>query len=196
MKKLKNHANYEEYVKFQAQKTSDPNRIKIWTKRFPKHVEIFKNKFRYISLIRGSGVLCTGARSGAECQALEDMDMVAVGIDIVPCPPLVVKGDFHKLDFNDFAFDAYYTNALDHSNNIEKLISEAIRVLKKGGTLILELQLGLISTYEETQINDVIELRWLVERTGQMEFISETEMTGKERMQSKGKEILCQWLKK
>lgn len=64
--------------------------------------------------------------------------LYAIGIDLVPHPPLVIKGDMHNLKFEDNEFDLIYTNVVDHIYYIEKCFSEKRRVLREGGILVID----------------------------------------------------------
>ncbi|WP_414901212.1 class I SAM-dependent methyltransferase [Rhizobium cremeum] len=90
---------------------------------------------------RGSNVLCLGARTGAECDAFIKLGYFPIGIDLNPGEGnrYVVVGDFHDLQYADKTVDMVYTNALDHAFDLEKIVSEVIRVLKDDGIFIAEI---------------------------------------------------------
>ncbi len=91
--------------------------------------------------MEGENVLCLGARTGEEVKAFRDLGFKNTkGIDLNPGPNnnYVEKGDFHNLTNKDNEIDTIYTNCLDHSFDLEKIINEINRVMKKDGTLILE----------------------------------------------------------
>jgi len=88
----------------------------------------------------GMSVLCLGARLGYEVEAFINRGCFAVGVDLNPGKDnkYVLVGDFHKLVWADSSIDMVYTNSLDHSFDLEKVISEIVRVLKDGGFMVLE----------------------------------------------------------
>jgi SAM-dependent methyltransferase len=94
--------------------------------------------------LAGRSVLCLGAREGAEVRAFIDRGAFAVGVDLNPgrANPLVVAGDFHRLQYADGSVDVVYTNSLDHALELDRLFGEVRRVLKPGGTFLVELGLG------------------------------------------------------
>ncbi|MER8815580.1 class I SAM-dependent methyltransferase [Mesorhizobium sp. M0965] len=85
-------------------------------------------------------VLCLGARLGTEVRAFIDQGYFALGIDLNPGVnnQYVVTGDFHHLQFADSSVDLAFTNALDHVFDVEMVLAEISRVLKPGGTFIVE----------------------------------------------------------
>jgi SAM-dependent methyltransferase len=72
-----------------------------------------------------------------------DLKIDAMGIDLVPCDPLVQEGDIHDLVFDDNSFDFVFTNIIDHTINPQQMINEIERVLKPGGHFFLQMQAGL-----------------------------------------------------
>lgn len=98
----------------------------------------------------GKSVLCLGARLGQEVRAFNSLGAFAVGVDLNPGEynENVLPGDFHDLVWNDSCVDVVYTNSLDHSFDLKAVISEIRRVLKDGGLMVLELNLGSKEGYE------------------------------------------------
>lgn len=94
--------------------------------------------------VRGRRTLCLAARTGAEVRAFRDAGALAVGIDLNPgkVNPDVLTADFHRLPFRAGAFDAAYSNSLDHVLDLPRLSREAARVVKPGGTFIVEAVAG------------------------------------------------------
>lgn len=90
--------------------------------------------------LAGRSVLCLAARTGAEVRAFIDQGAFAVGIDLNPGREnrWVVVGDFHALQYADRSVDVAYTNSIDHVYELERMVGEVARVLKPGGTLMLE----------------------------------------------------------
>jgi SAM-dependent methyltransferase len=143
--KKRKYSSYEKYLDHQSRKLNIGlshkikkfmpiyfnNEVLSFTKRF----EVFK---KYLN---EDNILCLGARLGAEVKALRDMGFKnSIGIDLNPGPnnQYVIKGDFHKMDFQDDKFNIIYSNSIDHSWDIKLLSREIHRVLKKNGYLILE----------------------------------------------------------
>lgn len=88
----------------------------------------------------GRSVLCIAARQGSEVRAFIDQGAFAVGIDLNPgrTNRHVVVGDFHELQYADASLDFVYTNSLDHAFDLDRIIAEVRRVLKKDGMFIVE----------------------------------------------------------
>lgn len=135
------YRSYEEYLEHQKSKLS---RIDLSSYQ----VE-FRNRLRQrIAALgvtkRGDTVLCLGARLGTECLAFVDLGCFAVGIDLNPGDQnqYVLYGDFHNLQFPDSSVDHIFTNALDHSFDLDRVIDEAKRVMRPQGTFIAEIVRG------------------------------------------------------
>lgn len=92
----------------------------------------------------GAGVLCLGARIGSECRSFIGLGAFAVGIDLNPGPGnrYVVVGDFHDPQFADGSVDIVYTNCLDHSFDLERVMAGVARILKPGGAFVADLMNG------------------------------------------------------
>ena len=92
----------------------------------------------------GAAVLCLAARIGTEVRAFHDVGAFAVGIDLNPgaANDLVLPGDFHRLQFPDGVVDVVYCNSLDHALHLDRVVAEAKRVLRPGGTALIEAMLG------------------------------------------------------
>ena len=144
MQIIRQYNNYGEYLNHQKEKSLNTDRVKKWLKEdwHPK-VEMFINHFkRNIDYLTKNGkALGVCARTGQEIKALNELKMDAIGIDIVPYPPLVIYGDAHKLPFEDNHFDFVFSNSLDHSIYPELFLSEMLRVLKPNGYGMLHLQI-------------------------------------------------------
>lgn len=141
-----NYKSYEDYLNFQKQKTLDPRRQKKWkTIDWRKKIDIFKKVFLEQEKLNWSSFkngLCLGSRTGQEVVAFKELGVnEALGIDIVPFEPYTVLGDIHGLKYKDESFDILFTNIFDHSINPKKFISEMQRVCKKGGYILLHLQM-------------------------------------------------------
>lgn len=95
--------------------------------------------------LAGRSVLCLAARLGGEVRAFQSLGAFAVGIDLNPGlnNPWVLPGDFHDVQFPDHSVDVVYTNSLDHSLELERVVSEAWRLIGPGGHAVVEAMRGL-----------------------------------------------------
>jgi len=111
---------------------------------FNEAVSNFFNNFKKFKIKKNSYILCLGARTGAEVKAFRKLGFFSIGIDLAfpKNSPYVVYGDFHNLDFPENSFDLIYSNTLDHVYNHEKFIKEVLRVLKKNGKMLFDIQKG------------------------------------------------------
>ena len=140
------YASYEAYVQHQASKLDA-----VYERRKEKdEVEIdeFRRRFSTCVELEGKRVaVCLGARLGTEVKALHELGYFGIGIDLNPGPnnEWVLYGDFHHLAFMSGSVDAVYTNALDHVFDLGRVLTEAHRVLRADGILIVDLLPG----YEE-----------------------------------------------
>lgn len=66
----------------------------------------------------------------------------SVGIDLVPYPPLVLRGDFHEQPFENETFDFEFSNVFDHALYPERFVGEIERTLKRGGVCVLHVTLS------------------------------------------------------
>ncbi|KAJ7298937.1 hypothetical protein O6H91_Y356800 [Diphasiastrum complanatum] len=113
------------------------------TTEWQKKVELFSAQFEgFMSqggLIKpGMKALCVGARVGQEVLALRQLGLKdSIGIDLVPSPPLVVKGDIHKHPFKNNTFDFEFSNVFDHALFPSLFMSEIERTLKPGGVAVI-----------------------------------------------------------
>jgi len=140
------YKNYDKYLSHQSKKLDIGIKKKIKkfmsgyfdknTKSFRKRIECFKQ------YINGDDVLCLGARLGSEVCAFRELGFKnSIGIDLNPGDnnKYVIKGDFHKMPFDDNSFDCIYSNCIDHAWNLRDLSKETYRVLRKNGMLIFEI---------------------------------------------------------
>lgn len=143
--KVRDYANTQDYYEHQKKKTNDPERQKKWlNEEWEIKLNGFKEIFaRHPDIVRaGQNGICLGARTGQEVQALRDMGLDAIGVDLVAFPPLVIEGDVHNLPFEDNTFDVAFSNIFDHLLEPQKFVSEVERVLKPGGHFILHVGTG------------------------------------------------------
>jgi SAM-dependent methyltransferase len=139
--KKRSYKTYELYLKHQAAK---PGKV-----QFTDHDGHIRASLRSAVtadgfLQPGMSVLCLGARFGGEVRAFLDLGCFAVGLDVRTSPnnKYVVYGDFQDVQFPDACVDAVYSNALDHAFDPDRVIGEMKRVLKPGGSLLLDVAKG------------------------------------------------------
>ena len=86
-------------------------------------------------------VLCLGARFGHEVAAWNQQGRLSVGIDVMPGNSYwVMEGDMQDIlpRWPEGAFGAVYTNAFDHSRDLERLAGHVKRLLGKDGLFIVD----------------------------------------------------------
>jgi len=160
--RLDKYKNYRQYINHQKEKTTKNIVIKNHIDNWNKRVKYFEDELKYINIKKNSKCLCIASRYGEEVEALKNLGFDAVGIDLVECKPLTIKMDMHNLKFNNNTFDFVYTNAIDHSYYIDKVIKEMIRVLKNNGILMIKIELNNQNEYEsylfesESDINSIV----------------------------------------
>jgi SAM-dependent methyltransferase len=135
------YRSYQEYVSHQGSKLSLLN-LSVYDEKY-KNVLIERYQQERAN-IRGKSLLCLGARTGSECQAFIKLGAFSVGVDLNPGQgnKYVLIGDFHNIQFHDESIDAVYTNALDHSFDLSKVINEVKRLLKNNGFFFAEIVKG------------------------------------------------------
>lgn len=142
----RSYASYDSYLRHQTAKfDAIVDRLR---RTEEEDFAVFLDRFEICAPLREArSVLCLGARLGTEVRALHRLGHFAVGIDLEPGPDnqYVLPGDFHRIVFPDGSVDAVYTNALDHVFDLEAALGEVARVLRQGGLLIADVELG----YEE-----------------------------------------------
>lgn len=142
------YSSYENYIQRQLNKTLNPKLREIWTTRdWERKIKVFSEFFSELKrqnlLSNDTKALCIGARVGQEVEALRRIGVVdSVGIDLVPYPPLVVKGDFHNQPFRNESFDFEFSNVFDHALFPDKFVSEIERTLKPGGVCVLHVSIS------------------------------------------------------
>ncbi|MFV2020849.1 methyltransferase domain-containing protein [Micromonospora sp. LOL_023] len=120
----------------------------------------------------GRTVLCLAARIGSEVRAFHDVGAFAVGVDLNPGErnEYVLHGDFHELVFPDASVDVVYTNSLDHALDLKRLVHEVDRVLRPGGTFLVDAQAGATDAefdeWAATVWQEIDDLVCLVEKYG------------------------------
>lgn len=142
--KRKNYEKYDDYTKHQKSKLSKIN--KSFLKEYDvKYRETLRERLKEQNVVKSKmNVLCLAARIGTEVKSFLDLGCFAIGLDLNPGDDnkYVVTGDFHDIQFPDNVVDVVFSNSLDHTFDLKKLIKEIKRVLKPGGFLILEIGKG------------------------------------------------------
>ena len=179
IKIVREYGSYSEYIKHQKTKTLDPVRRRKWlTEEWNLKLKIFRNCFIKTLGENLSGKKCLGvcARTGQEIQAFRDLGADAIGIDIVPCEPLVIEGDMHNISFSDNSFDIIFSNSIDHSLYPEKFAREVRRISKPNALVLLHLQLHQIPYNQRKQdydICDVDDSKSMIKLFGDVEVLKD-----------------------
>ncbi|MCI06689.1 S-adenosyl-L-methionine-dependent methyltransferases superfamily protein [Trifolium medium] len=161
------YSSYEAYIQRQLNKTLNPKLRKIWTTRdWNRKIPVFAKFFSELKsknlLTNTSKALCIGARVGQEVEALRRIGVVdSIGMDLVPYPPLVVKGDFHNQPFDNNTFDFEFSNVFDHALYPHKFVAEIERTLKPNGVCVLHVALSRRA--DKYSANDLYSVQPLVE---------------------------------
>ena len=159
--------SYESYKQHQLNKTLDPKLRKIWkTRDWDRKVQVFAQFFQRLKqqnlLHNHSKALSVGARVGQEVEALRRVGVSdSMGIDLVPCPPLVIEGDFHNQPFENETFDFEFSNVFDHALYPHKFVSEIERTMKPNGVCVLHVALSRRT--DKYSANDLFSVEPLVE---------------------------------
>lgn len=151
------YPNYDAYVRHQKEKTTDPIRREKWLgQEWQLKLDGFRETFEQRRDLLGKHALCLGARTGQEVRALLDLGIEALGIDLVPCEPLVHLGDIHALDLEDDSFDFIFSNVFDHALYPDRFVAEMERVCRPTGHMLLQFQIDLCQdVYTATVIENV-----------------------------------------
>jgi len=136
----KKYNTYQEYVSHQCSKLD--RGIDFLKDYDVKYRDGLRKRLAKLDFIAGANTLCLGARIGTEVKAFLDNGAFAVGVDLNPGKDngYVVVGDFHKLQYADESVDTVFTNSLDHVLDIEKVLSEAHRILKPSGKFMVDVE--------------------------------------------------------
>ncbi|KAG7598382.1 S-adenosyl-L-methionine-dependent methyltransferase [Arabidopsis suecica] len=160
------YTSYDYYIQRQLNKTLNPRLRTIWmTRDWDRKIKVFSRFFQDLKrqglLSNDSKCLCVGARVGQEVEALKRVGVNdSVGMDLVPYPPLVVKGDFHHQPFDDETFDFEFSNVFDHALYPDKFVGEIERTLRPGGLCVLHVALSTRS--DKYSANDLYSVEALV----------------------------------
>nr|AAX23760.1 hypothetical protein At1g24480 [Arabidopsis thaliana] len=141
-----------------------------WDRKIKVFSRFFQDLKRQGLLSKDSKCLCLGARVGQEVEALKRVGVNdSVGMDLVPYPPLVVKGDFHHQPFDDETFDFEFSNVFDHALYPDKFVGEIERTLRPGGLCVLHVALSTRS--DKYSANDLFSVEALVKLFRQSEVV-------------------------
>lgn len=100
----------------------------------------------------------------------------SVGIDLVPYPPLVMKGDFHAQPFENRTFDFEFSNVFDHALFPWKFVGEIERTLKPGGVCVLHV--ALTRRADKYSANDLYSVEPLVKLFKESELVEVSKVDG------------------
>ncbi|KAJ0094386.1 hypothetical protein Patl1_16816 [Pistacia atlantica] len=176
------YSSYETYLQRQLNKTLNPKLRQIWTTRdWDRKIQVFAKFFDELKrknlLSNQSKALCIGARVGQEVEALKRIGVNdSVGIDLVPYPPLVIKGDFHKQPFDDETFDFEFSNVFDHALYPNKFVREIERTLKPGGVCVLHVAVSRRG--DKYSANDLYSIKPLVKMFKKSEMVDVRKVDG------------------
>ncbi|CAO2186740.1 unnamed protein product [Urochloa humidicola] len=157
---------YDDYLRHQLNKTLDPRLRRVWaTRDWHRKVSTFARFFTSLQheglLTNTSRALCVGARLGQEVAALRQIGVAtAVGIDLAPAPPLVVRGDFHAQPFDDETFDFEFSNVFDHALYPDRFAAQIERTLRPGGVAVLHV--AVHRRGDKYSANDLLDVKGLV----------------------------------
>ncbi len=140
--RVRDYPSYDDYVRHQSAKVALKGDLADYDLRF--RTALRERLSADPDVGPGASALCLAARIGSEVKAFHDVGCFAVGIDLNPADGdrYVLRGDFHELQFPDGSVDAVFSNSLDHSLDLGRVLAEVRRVLKPGGLLLLEAMRG------------------------------------------------------
>ncbi|KAI4382493.1 hypothetical protein MLD38_008449 [Melastoma candidum] len=160
------YSSYDSYLQRQLNKTLNPKLRQIWrTRDWDRKIPVFSSFFLRLQsdhlLSNSSKALCIGARVGQEVEALRRIGVSdSVGIDLVPYPPLVLKGDFHSQPFPDDTFDFEFSNVFDHALYPARFVGEIERTLRPGGVGVLHVAID--KKADKYSANDLLSVKGLI----------------------------------
>ncbi|OMP02926.1 Methyltransferase type 11 [Corchorus capsularis] len=194
------YSSYNAYIERQLNKTLNPKLRKIWTTRdWDRKVRVFATFFHNLKqrnlLFNHSKALSIGARVGQEVAAMKLVGVSdSLGMDLVPYPPLVVKGDFHAQPFQNHTFDFEFSNVFDHALYPSKFVGEIQRTLRPGGVCVLHVALSRRA--DKYSANDLYSVEPLVDLFKDSDLVEvrkvdgfglDTELVFRKRMKTKMK---------
>ena len=137
-------ADHQEYLQYQMEKSLSlsayTNRLK-WARSARKGLIDDLRNLCIERSIEPREIVAIGCRDEIEIRLLSGRFKLAkvTGLDLFSANKDIIIGDMHALPFGSMSFDAVLMNhSLEHSNRVEQALSEAIRCLKKGGLLAIE----------------------------------------------------------
>jgi SAM-dependent methyltransferase len=147
------YRSYDAYLRHQKAKLRErPETVE----RFDREIAaVLPQRIADLELDR-CRVVCVAARRGGEVRAFRSLGAFAWGIDIAPGSenPYVTFGDMHNLGgFPANCADIVYTNSLDHSFDLARVVKSILRILNPGGLLIV----GLLN---QNRAGDFESRRW------------------------------------
>ncbi|KAF5757670.1 putative methyltransferase type 11, S-adenosyl-L-methionine-dependent methyltransferase [Helianthus annuus] len=176
------YTSYDNYIHHQLHKTTNPKLRQIWTTRdWDRKIRVFSQFFSDLKdkklISNSSKSLCVGARVGQEVEALKRVGVWdSIGLDLVPYPPLVIRGDFHYQPFDDETFDFEFSNVFDHALYPEKFVGEIQRTLKVDGVCVLHVALRRRS--DKYSANDLYSVEPLVKLFDGSDFVYSRRVDG------------------
>jgi SAM-dependent methyltransferase len=88
---------------------------------------------------RGARVLCVGCRNGLELDRFRRHGLEPVGIDLFSQRSDILVMDMHDMEFEADSFDAVYaSHVLEHSRDLDSVVSEIGRVARDGAIVGVE----------------------------------------------------------
>jgi SAM-dependent methyltransferase len=107
-----------------------------------------------------ANVLCVGCRNTAEIDYFTQQSVQkVVGVDLFSENDRIQVMDMHAMTFNNDQFDLVYSaHSLEHSINPEQAILEFLRVLKPGGSIVIEVPIQY-----EVRGSDLVDFKSAIE---------------------------------
>ena len=139
----KKFESYDQYIHKQKGKFEKLNHVAFDQRQ--KIVKIYTNIFKKVKLNNlKPRVICLAARGGEEVEAFRNLGFFCYGIDLNSGKEneYVLYGDFHNLNLANNSADLVYSNSLDHSFELKKIIDEVHRVLDKDGIFLCDILKG------------------------------------------------------
>lgn len=141
----RSYGSKDDYLGHQSSKEITDHHMRA--ERMEGRWHIWRDEFVHVPELKpGTSILCLGAREGSEVEALREMGLFAVGLDLNYPPKcrFTHYGDFHNIPYPDACTDAVYINTLNHATDLKRVIGEIKRVLKPNtGTLVLHIRDGV-----------------------------------------------------
>ena len=157
---IRKYETYSAYVRHQISKGAQPAMQRRLAEMRAERMETLLAELAAVKchVPAGASGVCLGARAGEEVEVLSRLGYRVIGIDLLPLSPLVRRGDFHQMEFEDGQFDFAYCNSVDHVLYPQRFAHEVDRVLKRPGWIILRIGLGMYGRYESLRVDTVEEV--------------------------------------